>query len=115
MRMTLAVLATSVLGCSHAEMSQPSPWPFADKPNVAVFTTKSVSSGKDPILFVSHDADDGAWQFLGSDELTEDSASVISLSSALRLDPTIAALADLPHGWIAHRVSASAPWRRQAR
>lgn len=94
-------------------MSPPAPWPFADKPSVAVFTTKSVALGKDRILFVSHDAEDGAWQFLGKDEWTEDSASVVALSSIVRLDPTITKLADLPLGWIAFRNSVDALWQRQ--
>jgi hypothetical protein len=111
----LAVLVAVTLGCSHVEMSQPSSWPFTDKPNVAVFTTKSVAAGKDPILFVSHDVHDGAWQFLGSDEPTEGSASLVALSEVVRLDATTGALADLPLGWIAQRESAGAPWRRRAR
>ena len=39
-------------------------WPFDDPPNVAVVTTRDVTEDKVPILFVSHDRDDGAWQFL---------------------------------------------------
>ena len=97
-----------------AEMSQSSPWPFADKPNVAVFTTKGVVSGHDPILFVSHDAEDGAWQFHGAGETAEDDASIVALSTILRRDATIAELADLPFGWTARRESADAPWRRRA-
>ena len=115
MRATVVFLVGVTLGCSHTQMSQPSPWPFADKPNVAVFTTKSVASGKDSILFVSHDADDGSWQFLGSDELTEGTASVVGLSSVVRLDASIAELADLPLGWIAHRETRRDPWTREAR
>lgn len=38
-------------------------WKFVDPPNVATFTTRKVLEGH-PILLVTHDFDDGAWQFL---------------------------------------------------
>jgi hypothetical protein len=34
-------------------------WPFGDKPETAVFTTRGVLERRDPIVFVRHDADDG--------------------------------------------------------
>jgi hypothetical protein len=34
-------------------------WPFADKPETAVFTTRGVLERREPIMFVSHDADNG--------------------------------------------------------
>ena len=43
-------------------------WPFSDPPNVAVFTTGQVVRGERAVLYVSHDADDGAWQFLTGDD-----------------------------------------------
>jgi len=39
-------------------------WPFADPPNVATFTTCKVLNEDHPRLLVTHDEDDGAWQFL---------------------------------------------------
>ena len=87
-------------------------WPFADPRNVAVFTTKRIASGAEPILRVSHDSDDGAWQFIGHGELTEESASVVALATIVALDPSIAVLADLPLGWIATRDSRGGTWRR---
>ena len=38
-------------------------WPFADTPNTASITTRQVLEGA-PVLLVTHDADDGSWQFL---------------------------------------------------
>jgi hypothetical protein len=40
-------------------------WKFADSPHAGAFLSKAVDHGIEPITFVSHDADDGAWQFLG--------------------------------------------------
>ena len=39
-------------------------WPFDDSPNVAVITTRQVTEDNAPILLVSHDEEDGGWQFL---------------------------------------------------
>jgi hypothetical protein len=37
---------------------------------------------------------------------------VIGMLTALRLDPTLREIADLPPGWRANRVARGAPWRR---
>ena len=39
-------------------------WPFADPKDVAVITLKSIAMGGSPVLHVTHDADDGMWQYL---------------------------------------------------
>lgn len=39
-------------------------WQFAEPENVLVFTSKDVVELGKPIQYVSHDADDGAWQLL---------------------------------------------------
>jgi hypothetical protein len=39
-------------------------WPFDDPSNVAVITTKSIAFGRKPVLLVTHDEEDDAWQFL---------------------------------------------------
>jgi len=87
------------------------PWLFADPPNVATFTVRQVLEGS-PILHVSHDADDGAWQFLTAGETQEEDARVVGLGTVVDLDPTIMELADLPLGWRAWRDTPEGPWRR---
>ena len=54
-------------------------WPFADPKNVAVITLKSITMGGSPILHVTHDADDGMWQFLDGSTVSEENASIVSL------------------------------------
>lgn len=90
-----------------------SDWPFAERRNTAVFTGKPVWQDGRPILFVSHDAEDGAWQFHADEEPVESEASIISLEEILALDATLAALADLPAGWRAWRSSKDDPWHRE--
>ncbi len=114
MRFVLWTVALSFFTCSCEPMTESEQWPFEDAPNTAVFTTKSVTSGDEPILHVSHDADDGAWQFLGLDVLTEESASIVGLKTILGMDKSIGDLADLPLGWHARRDSVSGAWRRSS-
>ena len=87
-------------------------WPFADPPNVAVFSTRQVFRSGQPILHVSHDADDGAWQFHAGSTVAEADAMVVALQEVLAHDPSIAELADLPLGWFAERTAAGQPWVR---
>ena len=90
------------------------PWPFKDAENTAVFTSKKILEKIDWIYYVTHDADDGAWQFHARDGLTpEGEAAVVSLRSMLNLDESIRALADLPLGWHAWREAPDAPWTRR--
>ncbi len=87
-------------------------WPFADPRNVAVITLKSITMGGAPILHVTHDAEDGTWQFLDGPTVSEESASVVSLEYVTRIDPSVIELADLPLGWNAYRRTVNEPWRR---
>ena len=96
-------------------MTSKSSWPFAEPEHVAVFTTRHILDGEAPILHITHDADDGAWQFLPGFGVCTDDARVVSLRSILSLDATLAELADLPLGWQAVRATKSEPWRRRPR
>lgn len=87
-------------------------WPFEDPPNVAVFTTKSVVNGERPILRVTHDDDDGAWQFHTGQAVDGGEAMIVALREIVKLDPSVASLADLPYGWIAMRDSVTSEWKR---
>ncbi len=89
-------------------------WPFADPPNTAVFTSRKVMSSADWVQYVTHDADDGAWQFHGpSSPTAEEDAVVVGLGSIVKRDPSLKELADLPLGWRAWRAAPSAPWQRR--
>lgn len=91
-------------------------WPFDDPPNVAVFTTTQVIRDAQPILYVSHDEEDGAWQFhTGDDHVYERDAMVVSLSEILDYDSSIRELHDLPYGWIVTRPKIGASWVRTPR
>ncbi|WP_228050015.1 hypothetical protein [Tychonema sp. LEGE 06208] len=87
-------------------------WPFADPQNVAILTSTDILHHDKPILFVSHDVDDGAWQFHTGKNLSIDRATMVALARIVALDPSLTELADLPLGWIATRQTLTDPWVR---
>jgi hypothetical protein len=93
----------------------PADWPFEDPRNVAVFTTADVIDRSLPVVYVTHDEDDGAWQFHSANGAPDDRAEhrLVALEEIVTQDRTIAELADLPCGWRALRSTAGAPWRRE--
>jgi len=94
-------------------MDQQSPsWPFLDPPNLAVITLKSILKGEAFIGFVTHDKDDGGWQFhpFGTNEPDEKEAAVVSLREITDIDPSILELATLPVGWCAFRSAPEQKW-----
>jgi len=94
------------------ELSQPAPWPFDQASNVAALTVRSVLEG-DPVLFVSHDADDHGWQFLDGREPIIEEGRAVCMADALDRDPTLRTIADLPPGWIASREGIGGAWDRR--
>ena len=88
------------------------PWPFDQAPNVAATTTVNVIEHDAPILLVVHYDDDHSWAFLCG--MTNDDADgrVIGMGTALRLDPSLREIADLPPGWKAWRSTVGETWQR---
>jgi hypothetical protein len=87
-------------------------WPFSDPPETEAFTLARIAEGDAPIRLVTHDADDGAWQFLDGEAVLESDAALVPLGLLAALDRSILELADLPLGWYATRPEPGAPWAR---
>ena len=88
-------------------------WPFLAPKNVAVFTTTQILHSGQPILHVSHDQDDGAWQFhTGAAQVAASDLMIVALEEMVEHDQSICELADLPYGWYAERDSIGSSWRR---
>jgi len=87
-------------------------WKFADPPHSEAFLSEKVDRGTEPITFVSHDAVDGAWQFLG-DSMFEGRGVLVCLHHPIDRDPTLTELADLPVGWSAERDAVGERWIRK--
>lgn len=88
-------------------------WKFNDPENVAVIINRKILDEGGWIAYVTHDADDGGWQFYNHEAPLEEDAAVVSLREVVELDRTIMELADLPVGWHAWREIPSAQWRRR--
>ena len=96
-------------------MGAPGSWAFPDRPNLAVVTVVQVLRHGMPVLYVTHDAHDGGWQFLTGKTVDVEDAMVVGLEEMIRHDPTLTALADLPIGWCAWREGRDAEWQRGTR
>lgn len=88
-------------------------WPFDDPPNLGVITTVPVLEHGYPILLVTHDLDDGGWQFLCGTIDEPSLGRLVCLESILGIDEGMSVLADLPLGWLAWREDMGSPWRRE--
>jgi hypothetical protein len=81
--------------------------------NTMVLTTKDIACGAKPILLVSHDFEDGMWEFLDGEDVDENNAYVVSLDEIIQIDSSITILHDLPLGWIAYRKDCNDSWIRK--
>ena len=86
-------------------------WPFDAPKNAACFTSSQVFAG-DPICFVYHDWEDGAWQFLPNREIRNEDVMLVCLEEVWKHDPSVGVLADLQEGWKATRQK-SGSWSRE--
>lgn len=84
--------------------------PFYDAPNTAVITCCHITDNGTPILYVSHDEDDGMWQFLCGKTHETDEAKLVSLKSVFDLDDSVGILKDMPCGCYAERKTENDDW-----
>lgn len=88
-------------------------WPFDQAANVTAITTRQVIEENAEILVVVHYNDDHSWAFLCGTTDRDDDGRIIGMGTALRLDSTLAQIADLPPGWIASRNYSGGVWNRK--
>jgi hypothetical protein len=82
------------------------------KNDIAVFTTKYVLENKKTITYVSHDIEDGAWQFFSDDKFEDYSevARIVGLKEIVDLDSTLNDLLEMEIGYIATRKDINDKW-----
>ena len=85
---------------------------FEEPDNTAVYTTKHVIQDRKPITYVTHEEEDGAWQFFSNDEFEnyEDVAMIVGLGQIVALDSSLLELADMPVGHYAFRETSNGKW-----
>jgi predicted adenylyl cyclase CyaB len=89
-----------------------SPWPFVDPEDTVAITLERILRAESPILLVTHDREDGGWQFLDGAHVMEEDGVVVQLGEMIQFDPSLEDLADLPMGWHAWRSALGSPWHR---
>lgn len=72
--------------------------------------TGQVFAGSEPVLRVSHDADDGMWQLIGASDADSGTGKIGHLHHAVDRDPSLIDVLDLPPGHSAVRAGAGKPW-----
>lgn len=82
---------------------------------MAATTTRQVIKDGLPILDVVHYLDDHSWAFVCGTTDWADDGRVITMGTALKLDPTLRGIADLPPGWAAWRDEVGGVWHRHER
>ena len=85
---------------------------FNESENTACFVCDHVLKRERPILYASHEKEDGAWQFLcGQNDHDVANAKIISLKQATEIDPTINDLHEMPLGVGAERQTVESSWK----
>jgi hypothetical protein len=85
---------------------------FSEPHDLGVLTTIRVLEGA-AIVMVSHDEDDGGWQFLCGTTGDPADGRIVHLQDIIDRDPTVEEVSDLPLGWIAYRSAIGESWTRE--
>ncbi|MGH8094386.1 MAG: hypothetical protein ACREIF_13095 [Chthoniobacterales bacterium] len=88
-------------------------WPFDQPRDCAVIVTGEMFFGDEPVLHVTHDADDHGRQFAGLTYSGPEKAKIISLAEIGQTDSSLLELSKLPVGWHAWRYAVEEPWIRE--
>jgi hypothetical protein len=81
--------------------------------DTAVVTSTYVMEERLPVLYVSHEDDEGKslWQFhCGNNDYSMEKMMLVGLGTILLADPSLMNVADLEKGFSATRKSPRAPW-----
>ena len=74
-------------------------WRFDDPEVTEVITLERILRGESNVLLVTHDLEDGTWQFLDGEHVFESDGVTVLLGEMIQYDPSLESLADLPPGW----------------
>lgn len=77
-----------------------------DSLSTAVFSTRFVINDNKTITHITHDIEDGAWQFFSDNEFEnyEDVAIIVGLGEIIEKDNSALEISDLPLGYFATHI-----------
>lgn len=101
-------LAAALGGCAMSGEAGRDRWDSDLSP--AIVTTPDIAQGKAPVLWVVHDPYPFGWVFYGPSDDLGPRPAMISKEEALRIDPSLVGVEDLPVGWQARRNSVQDKW-----
>jgi hypothetical protein len=80
--------------------------------DTAVFTTRFVLEDKKAITYVTHEIEDGAWQFFSDDKFDdfESVAKIVGLMEIVEIDPTVIEIINMDVGHVATRKNKGDKW-----
>ena len=109
--MLYALGASTVIQWGAIAMaSTPDAWD--DPMDPVVITTAAIADGQSHVLLVHHEAGHGGWQLYDGSDISGQKPAVLPKAEALKLDPSLRPITDLPVGWAAYRETPTAPWVR---
>ena len=111
MRSTVLLLAVCVGTSAMAQQPDRNSWNSPLDP--VVVTTELIASGKAHVLLVIHEEGHGGWQLHDGSDISGQKPLILPKVEALRLDPTLQEVTDLPVGWKAERPRKGATWVRK--
>jgi len=84
---------------------------FTEEKNTMCIVCCHIFNKNGPILYVTHDEDDGMWQFLcGHENHTTEDIKIIALSEAVEIDSSINELYEMPEDIGAMKESKNKEW-----
>ena len=98
---------------AHQKADDATYWNFPVSRFTGVYTTSLINEGQEPVLYVSHDESDGAWQFHGASDSNQYGPVMVCFHHLTDRDASLHELADLPTGWCAWRDTPEEPWKRE--
>ena len=105
-------LGVALAGCAMSGEAGRDRWDSDLAP--AIVTTPDIAEGKAPILWVVHDPYPFGWIFYGPSDDLGPRPAMIAKEEALRIDPSLVGIEDLPVGWQAKRASVQEKWTMSA-
>ena len=85
-------------------------FPFYDAPNTAAIICCHIMENESPILYVSHDEEDGMWQVLCGRTHEIEEAKLVSLKWVFESDNSVGILKDMSCGCYAERKTQNDDW-----